>query len=201
MAEMQETHRDRILNASTDCFLELGFERTSTAEIARRAKVSKREIYAHFADKRTILAEVIIRLQGDMQQRLGGVWSSSGELETVLLQAAKILHGFVRSELFGKMLRIVATEAYHDPEVARKFYESGLASGRLETAEYMRRQMRLGKLKKSDPFVAANDFLDLAIGSQLMTAVILGQIDREPVRRNHVKHVVEMFLRGHAPAA
>lgn len=40
-------------------FLEKGYEETSTAEVAGRARVSKLEPYSTFSDKRDIIAAVI----------------------------------------------------------------------------------------------------------------------------------------------
>jgi AcrR family transcriptional regulator len=193
-----ETHRERILSAAAESFLELGFERTSTAEIARRAKVSKREIYTHFEDKRAILLAAITELQNEMQSRMSGIWTSSEELEVVLPKAAKILTKYILSERFSKLLRIVATESYHNPQAAAQFYELGPNLGRQATAVYMKAQMKQGKLRNGDPLKAADDFMDLVIGAQLMTAVILGQADRAPLRRDHINHAVEMFMKNHA---
>ncbi len=192
--------RERVLDAATQCFLELGFERTSTAEIARRARVSKRELYTCFKDKRDLLSAMIRKLQGEMQTNLRKLWTSTEEPEKVLPEAAKILHGFIVSEHFGKLLRIVAAASYHDAEVARQFYELGPNSGRKTTASYLKSQMKQGRLKQADPILAADDFLDLVVGAQLMTAVMLGQTKGEPQRRNRVKHAVEMFLETYAAA-
>jgi AcrR family transcriptional regulator len=193
-------HRERVLNAATQCFLELGFERTSTAEIARRARVSKRELYACFEDKRDLLSAAIFRLQDELQINVNELWSSFADPQEVLPRAAKMIHDFILSEKFGKLLRIVATESYHNPRVAKQFYELGPKSGRKATALYLKNQMKRGRLKQANPTQAADDFLDLVVGSQLMTAVILGQIKGEPLRRNHVRHAVEMFLNNYAVA-
>jgi AcrR family transcriptional regulator len=190
-------HRERILNAATECFLEFGFERTSTAEIARRARVSKRELYACFKDKRDLLSTAILRLQNEMQNNLRELWSSKEVPEKVLPKAAQILHGFIVSEHFGKVLRIVAAESFHNPEIAGQFYGLGPNRGRRTTAKYLKYQMQQGRLKQGDPIRAADDFLDLVVGAQLMTAVMLGQIKGEP-HRNRVKHAVEMFLKNYA---
>jgi hypothetical protein len=61
----------------------------------------------------------------------------------------------------------------------------------------MKYQMKQGKLKQADPILAADDFLDLVVGAQLMTAVMLGQTKGEPQRRNRVKHAVKMFLKNY----
>jgi TetR/AcrR family transcriptional regulator, mexJK operon transcriptional repressor len=193
-----ETYRERILTAAAESFLDLGFERTSTAEIARRAKVSKREIYAYFDDKRAILSASITEFQSEVQSRMSGVWTSSEELEVVLPKAARMLTKYILSDRFGKLLRIVATESYSNPQAATQFFEMGPNVGRKATATYLKSQMGRGKLRKADPLKAADDFLDLVIGAQLMTAVILGQVDRAPLRRDHIKHAVEMFMKNYS---
>jgi AcrR family transcriptional regulator len=51
--------RERILNAAFSAFTEKGYARTSTLEIATRAKVSKRELYALCADKSALLRDAV----------------------------------------------------------------------------------------------------------------------------------------------
>jgi TetR/AcrR family transcriptional regulator, mexJK operon transcriptional repressor len=195
--EIPPAHRERILGAATDCFLELGFQRTSTAEIARRARVSKRELYTCFKDKRDLLSAMIFKAQDEMQTNLRTLWSSREAPEKVLPKAARILQDFILSEQFAKLLRIIAAESYQNPEIAKQFYDLGPNRGRKTTAKYLSYQMRQGRLKQGDPIRAADDFLDLVVGAQLMTAMMLGQIKGEPQRRNRVKHAVEMFLKNY----
>src|ERR1700741_1249045 len=51
--------RDRVLSAAFSAFMERGYERASTLDIATRAKVSKRELYTMFDDKHAMLAACI----------------------------------------------------------------------------------------------------------------------------------------------
>lgn len=190
----QDSHRQRILDAASGVFLECGFEQTSTAEIARRAKVSKRELYLHFADKRALLAAVITELQHAMGSRMDVRWSSNEDMRTVLTKSAAAIHEFILSERFGKLVRIVAAESYHDPKVAKQFFDLGPMAGRRATAKFMKAQMEQGRLRKADPLKAADNFLDLVVGAQQMTAVILGQVDPVPRRKEHIRHSVEVFL-------
>jgi AcrR family transcriptional regulator len=194
IAARQDSHRQRILDAASDVFLESGFEQTSTAEIARRARISKRELYSHFAEKRALLAAVITELQTSMQSRMDVRWSSTEDMETVLRKSAAAIHGFILSERFGKLVRIVAAESYHDPAVATQFFELGPLAGRKATARFLKAKMEEGKLRKADPIKAADDFLDLVVGAQLMTAVILGQAGPAAKKRDHIHHSVAVFL-------
>ncbi len=189
-----ETHKERILEAASNVFLESGFEQTSTADIAKRAKVSKRELYRHFSDKRAILAAVITQLQTDMQSRMNVKWSSTDDLVAVLNDAAATILDFILSKPFARLFRIVAAESYHDPEVAERFFQLGPHQGRKATAAYFKAQMKQGKLRVGDPLKAADDFLDLVVGAQLLTAVILGQVKTLPRKRAHVERSVEAFL-------
>jgi TetR/AcrR family transcriptional repressor of mexJK operon len=190
----QESHKHRILDAASEVFLECGFEQTSTAEITRRAKVSKRELYFYFADKRSLLAAVITELQSSMQSRMNLRWSSKEDMETVLRKSAAAIHEFILSERFGKLVRIVAAESYHNPAVAKQFFELGPLAGRKATAKFLKAQMEQGRLRKADPIKAADDFLNLVVGAQLMTAVVLGQVDPPARKRNYIHHSVEAFL-------
>ncbi|MBA3844406.1 MAG: helix-turn-helix transcriptional regulator, partial [Actinobacteria bacterium] len=51
--------RRRILDAAFSAFLESGYAETSTLEIAKRAKVSKRELYALVGNKQEMLVACI----------------------------------------------------------------------------------------------------------------------------------------------
>ncbi|XBS67948.1 TetR/AcrR family transcriptional regulator [Acerihabitans sp. KWT182] len=54
-----EDRRKAIVQGAYSAFLELGFAQTTTAEVARRARVSKRAIYEVFANKMELFATVI----------------------------------------------------------------------------------------------------------------------------------------------
>lgn len=188
-------HQVRILNAAAETFLARGFEETSTAEIARRAKVSKRELYSNFRDKRNILAAVITQLQSEIQLQANVSWASGGDLRKVLTEAGTKILEFINSQRFGKLFRIVAAESFRDPVSAQKFYLLGPGAGRDSTAAFIRRHMKAGNLRKADALRAADDFLDLVISARHLTAVVLGQSDDTAQPRAHVQHAVDVFLR------
>ena len=190
----QNNHRERILEAAARAFLQNGYQQTSTAEIARQAKLSKRELYTHFHDKRDMLAAVIAQLQADIQSHANLSWSSGGDVRDVLSTAGTKLLQFIGSERFGKLFRIVAAESFRDPVASEKFYQLGPAMGRKNTASYLKRQMATGNLRRADPLQAADDFLDLLVGARYLTAVVLGQTRTSPKLHAHVQHAVDVFL-------
>src|ERR1700730_18736689 len=57
-AAENHTH-ERIIGAAFQAFMEEGYAGTSTLDIATRAKVSKRDLYANFASKHAVLVDCI----------------------------------------------------------------------------------------------------------------------------------------------
>jgi AcrR family transcriptional regulator len=53
------TRRARILRAALKAFTENGYAGTSTLQVATRAKVSKRDLYANFANKQAMLVSCV----------------------------------------------------------------------------------------------------------------------------------------------
>ncbi|MFC0240827.1 TetR/AcrR family transcriptional regulator [Rhodopseudomonas telluris] len=55
----EDPRRAAILQAAFDVFVEKGFDAATTAEIVRRARTSKRTLYAFFASKQDILTALV----------------------------------------------------------------------------------------------------------------------------------------------
>jgi AcrR family transcriptional regulator len=55
MARWEPDSRDRLRQAALDLYAERGFENTTVAEIAKRAGLTERTFFRHFADKREVL--------------------------------------------------------------------------------------------------------------------------------------------------
>ncbi|RKR75967.1 TetR/AcrR family transcriptional regulator [Frondihabitans australicus] len=55
MARWEPDARGRLLRAALDLFAEQGYERTTTAQIASRAGLTKTTFFRHFPDKREVL--------------------------------------------------------------------------------------------------------------------------------------------------
>jgi AcrR family transcriptional regulator len=56
----EDRMRERVLGAAFSAFQEFGYAGASTIEITTRAKVSKRELYRLFGNKRAMLTAWII---------------------------------------------------------------------------------------------------------------------------------------------
>lgn len=65
-ADVASTVEDQVLDASRACILEYGVRRTTLAEIARRAQVSRPTVYRRWADTRAVVSSLLTREIGSV---------------------------------------------------------------------------------------------------------------------------------------
>ena len=173
--------RQRILEAAFTVFMERGFAETSTLEIATRARVSKRELYALVGSKQEMLAACI----GERAKRLQvpADLPAPHDRETL----ARTL------EMFGTQLlrevsdptviavfRLAIAEAVRAPEVARVLDSIGSETSRAALREIMRSAQSAGLLG-GEPAGMAEHFVGLLWGN-LMTSLLLRVAERPSAR-------------------
>jgi AcrR family transcriptional regulator len=113
--------RMRILDAAFAAFMQNGYSDTSTLEIATRAKVSKRELYALVGDKQDILVSCITERATRMRAQPADVPKPQNReaLQRVLeVYGVRILTEATHPAVVG-MHRLAIAEASRAPEVAR----------------------------------------------------------------------------------
>src|SRR6201987_6041461 len=112
--------RKRIQDATFAVLMKRGYARTRTLEIATRAKVSKRELYALFRDKQAILTSCIAERAAQVRPPLE--FPSVRDRETL----TQVLKAFGAAALrtpshpsVTAVFRLAILEAERSPEVAR----------------------------------------------------------------------------------
>jgi AcrR family transcriptional regulator len=173
--------RQRILEAAFSAFMEHGFAETSTLEIATRARVSKRELYALVGSKQQMLAACI----GERAKRLqvpAGLpephdrESLARTLETFGTQLLRE----VSDPTVIAVFRLAIAEAVRAPEVARALHSIGVETSRAALREIMTRARSAGLLG-GDPHDMAEQFFGLLWGN-LMMSLLLRVADRPSPR-------------------
>ncbi len=90
MSRWEPNARERLAQAALDLYAERGFEQTTVAEIAKRAGLTERTFFRHFADKREVLFAGGTELQELM---VGGVAAAPPEAAPMDAVAAGLLAG------------------------------------------------------------------------------------------------------------
>lgn len=115
--------RERILGAAFSAFMEAGYAATSTLEIATRARVSKRELYALVGNKQQMLEACVreratrLRAPVDLPEP-----RDLETLEAVLVSFGTQLLRETTDPTVVAVFRLAIAEAVRAPEVARTLH-------------------------------------------------------------------------------
>jgi AcrR family transcriptional regulator len=169
--------RRRILDAAFSAFMEKGYADTSTLEIATRARMSKRELYALVGNKQDMLIACIgaragrLRVPGDLPEPRDRT-TLAHILETF---GARLLRE-VSDPTVIAVFRLAIAEAVGAPEVARVLDRTGGETSRTALIEIMTRARSAG-LVGGNPVLMAEQFSGL-LWRNLMSALLLGVAER-----------------------
>jgi AcrR family transcriptional regulator len=195
-----DTARDRILDAALQAFAEGGYAATSTLEIATRAQVSKRELYALFGNKQAMLAACIadratrVRLPPDLPPA-----RDRATLAQVLTQVGTSVLQEICAPPVITVFRLAIAEAQASPEVARALDRTGRQAVRSAVGQVIKQAYALGLLGGGEVGEMAGQFLALLWGDVMMS-LLLG-VRQTPTRleaRRRAEAAVTAFLRLHA---
>jgi len=184
--------RGRILEAAFAAFMKKGYTATSTAEIAARARVSKREIYALVGNKQ----EMLIACISERARRLRAptdlpVPHDREILARVLTSFGEQLVREVSDPTVIAVFRLAIAEAVQAREVAQALHFIGRETSQTALGNIMA-QARESGLLKGHPAECAEQFSGLLWGN-LMISLLLGVAKRPNPR--------EIATRAHDAAA
>jgi len=195
--------RNCILEAAHETLKERGYGGASTLEIATRAKVSKRELYAEFGSKQGIIAALVdsraARMRAPLQ--LPAV-RDRRTLEAVLRRFGATMVGEVTQPPVTAMFRLAVAEAQNAPEVARTLDSAGREASRAALIKFLSEAQSSELLEPGDPAVFAGQFLSLLLGDlpmRLLLGVIKPPSAAEIERRAGA--ATEALLKLHGKAA
>lgn len=155
MARWEGNARGRLERAALDLFREQGYERTTVAQIARRANLTERSFYRWFADKREVLFGGSEEFEAHLVAAIDAVPPGTGALPTLLaafatvpevirpreflLERAAVIAGnpplrereLIKLAALSEALTTALERRGHDRQTARLATDAGLAVLRL----------------------------------------------------------------------
>ena len=190
--------RERILKAAFAAFMKSGYATTSTLEIATRARVSKRELYALVGNKQQMLIACI----SERAKRLDvpadlPVLRDRETLEQVLASFGTKLVREVSDPTVIGVFRLAIAEAVHAPEVAHAVNSIGREVRRAALLKIMAESQACGLLK-GRPAELAEQFFGL-LWRDLMVSLLLGIAERPTPREieGRARSAAGAFLQLH----
>jgi len=190
--------RERILAAAFATFMKSGYATTSTLEIATRARVSKRELYALVGNKQ----EMLIACIRERAKRFDApvdlpVLRDRETLAKALASFGAKLVCEVSHPTVLAVFRLAIGEAVHAPEVARALDSTGREASRAALRKIMA-GARASKLLTGRPSELAEQFAGL-LWRDLMVSLLLGVAKRPSPREiaGRARDAAAAFLQLH----
>ena len=192
--------RGRILDAAFAAFMKNGYAATSTLEIATRARVSKRELYATVGNKQEMLIACIRERAGRLQ--VPADLPAPRDRETL----ARVLTSFgtqlvreISDPAVVAVFRLAIAEAVHAPAVARALDSIGREASRAALRKAIAQAQASGLLEGRAAELA-EQFSGLLWGT-LMISLLLGVAERPSQREiaGRARDATAAFLQLHPP--
>jgi AcrR family transcriptional regulator len=193
-----ETVRERILKAAFAAFMKSGYAMTSTLEIATRAHVSKRELYAIVGNKQEMLIACISERAKrlEVSADLPGLRDRETLTQVLATFGAKLVRE-VSDPTVIAVFRLAIGEAVQAPEVARALDSIGRETSRADLRKIMAEGQAAGLLT-GRPADLAQQFAGLLWGD-LMVSLLLGVAKRPNPREiaGRARDAAASFLQLH----
>ena len=190
--------RGRILDSAFAAFMKSGYASTSTLEIATRARVSKRELYALVGNKREMLTACISARAKRLQVPPDLPAPRDRETLALVLAAfgAQLLREITEPTVMA-VFRLAIAEAVHAPEVAQALDSIGREASRAALRQVIAGAQASGLLD-GRPSELAEQFNGLLWGS-LLVSLLLGVTERPSLREiaTRARDAAASFLQLH----
>lgn len=197
--QIRDQRRDRILQVAREVFFEEGFNAATMSTIAARLGGSKATLYAYFKNKDDLF-DAIIQDQCSVIERMLMLEEEGGCVRTTLTSLGREMVTAMASDQAVRTMQLIIEEARRNPELGRRFDETGPKVGSERLAAYLARAHARGEIHAPDPLHAAGVLATLLKG-ELHFRRMLG-VEPEPTPERVealVDSAVSDFLAAYAP--
>jgi len=190
----------RLRAAAIEAFVEYGFDGTTMESVATAAGITKRTLYAKYADKHALFAAVIPQALAEMPFLGVALEVPDGDLDRSLRQMARQIVERLVDPKAVKLRRLALLEADRiaelDPVEGADLWSTSL----LSIVELLASHAESGEIVADNPEVAADLFLAMVAGSPTIWADF--GLFRSPEELDrHITNAVDLFLSGVLPRA
>ncbi|HVA07994.1 MAG TPA: TetR/AcrR family transcriptional regulator [Acidimicrobiales bacterium] len=188
----------RLRQAAVETFLEHGFDATTMDAVAKAAGITKRTLYAHYPDKRTLFANAITWAieRHPWKKPPSGV--SPADLADALAAIARSTLEVAHDPDVVRLVRMGMTESKRFPDVATRIESLTVVPFTQAVVDLLNQHACAGTVVVEDVEIAADQFLSMVTATSTRLAAF--GITRPPkVERRHLEHAVKLFLNGVLP--
>ena len=188
---MENTTKEKILDAALVSFAENGYKGTNLRDLAAGLGLSKSALYRHYASKEDIWNAVLDRMEAYYVSRFGSpdkLPSAPKSCDELIAMTMRMLDFTLHDKRVILTRQLLLKEQFRD-ERARHFATLHFLTGTQEIyARIFADMMENGILKKDDPDM-------LAFSYTTPISALIHYCDREPEREPEILQQMEAFVR------
>jgi AcrR family transcriptional regulator len=197
--EQAEARHEELLDAALDLFLEHGFELTTIEMVAARVSMTRRTVYARYADKAALFRTAVQRaIERQIVPRDVLAGFDQGDLAATLESVARLRIGQVMTPNGLRLQRIINTESYRFPEIFTDNFEQSAKPVLDFVAGVLDRAIAAGQIGPTDSGFAASAFMSMVVGGQVR-AIVSGRVPARADLDRKVHFTVRLLLDGLRP--
>ncbi|GCE21581.1 TetR/AcrR family transcriptional regulator [Dictyobacter kobayashii] len=194
--------REQILTGARHVFLREGFAATSTDELAREARVSKRTLYAYYPSKEELFADVLRELtiehpqlrMLDFVQRIEP--HSAEELHRALAELAKRIVSVMLRPEYLALLRMIIADSHRIPQLTDIFRATIPERGFKEVNAMLQRAQENGIVVRGDREVMTRSFIGPLLTYALMDGLFRPEGQSQPPTNEKIEEIVDLYMKA-----
>jgi TetR/AcrR family transcriptional repressor of mexJK operon len=197
--EQAEARHAELLDRALDHFLDKGYDQTTIEAIAADVGMTKRTVYARYADKASLFRGAVRRAVESYKLPIEALENAiTDDLAQTLINIAMIRLELITSPQGVKLQRIINVESYRFIDVFKNTYELAGRQTIRFLADFFEREAETGRLAVDQPLLAATVFMSMVISGP--ARLVMGD---SPIAEDHLRKRVEfcvgIFLEGTKP--
>ena len=193
MNQEETSTRQRIINAASEVFLELGYARATTRKIAATANLTEVTLFRYFGTKEALFAAAFEQygavpdLQQSLQEQL------TGDYRHDMKCMGQTFMEFVKAK--GEVIRLSMCEAKYFPQVRNSVSKAPRVLRQL-LANYLQQQMDKGAIRTINPDIAANSFWGIFLYNYLFRLILDEPSAPNLSESEMIDQIVDIFVDG-----
>jgi TetR/AcrR family transcriptional repressor of mexJK operon len=189
-----DTQRSLVAEGARQLFIEKGYGRTTTDDVAARCKISKQTLYRLFPGKPALFAAVVDAHRYSML-------ALPGDYDDLPIDEA--LQKIFRIDIDPQserdnlaLLRLVMLESQQHPELEELLFRYGAEKARADLAKWLRARCKREQIELGDANSAVHILLDMIFGPMVLKLDAAVTRRRPPKRQDHIRRCISIFLYG-----
>jgi len=189
-----DAQRSAIVESARKLFIEKGYGRTTTDDVAARCRISKQTLYRLYSGKLALFAAVVDAHRYSMLALPGDY--DSMPIERALEQIFQIdIDPRDERERFA-ILQLVVLESRQHPELEEMLRVFGADKSRAALAKWLAHQHGRGFIQIDDAESAARILMDMMFGAMVLKSSGIEMQNKAAKRREHIRRCTSIFLNG-----